>query len=431
MANLWIYLRNSLLGAQEIPEEYRENFKHYYLDISWWGLLNGSTISFLNYFAVHVGANATQIGLITAAPAIICLLFALPAGVYLGKRSNTREAFRFSVFTRIFYLVFILLPFFQSASFKIWAIIIVTLVMNIPGIFTQLSFNIAFAENIPDQYRAHVSGLRNAAFAVITTGITLFCGFILRYISFPYGYTVVFAIGFLGAVMSSVELYQIKPVNEFIRYDIINTKSDEKKEPKIGSVILEGLQSFKTQIRFDLLKGKTGRILILLCLLNLSIYISTPVFPVYFVEQYHFSDQTISIGMAIYYAMMFVGSLGLERIDKKMGHQKVTSIGMIFVALFPLAILLSKNPLFYFIGNMATGFGWALTGGDIYNYLYERIPEKDHSLGVTWYNLGANATILLGSLIGPVLSQHYSLVACLLIFFFARLTIGFAILRWG
>lgn len=431
MKKIWLSILKLFVGTQKTPVEYKENFKHYYLDISWYGLLNGSTISFLNYFAVHAGASALQVGIITAAPALVSLLFALPAGVYLSKKSNTKEAFRTSVLTRVFYLVFILLPLFKSAPLQIWSIIVITLIMNIPGIYAQLSFNIAFAENVPDQYRAHVAGLRNAAFAMVTTGITLLCGFVLRYVPFPYGYCIVFAIGFFGSAMSAYELYRIKSFNENIRYDNFDFNLIEKKTRKLFLVFRDWFQSFSRQIRFNLLKGHTGRALVLLWLLNLAIYISAPVFPVYFVNEYHFSDQTISIGMALYYLMMFAGSLGLEKLDTQLGRRKVVSIGMFFMAAFPLFILVSQNALFYFIGNLATGLGWAFTGGEIYNYLLEKIPEADRSSGVAWYNMGANAAILLGSFIGPILSTYFSLAVCLLIFTAARALIGLAIFRWG
>ena len=37
---------NRLFRQAGIPEEYRSNFLHLYLDVAWVGVLNGSTISF-------------------------------------------------------------------------------------------------------------------------------------------------------------------------------------------------------------------------------------------------------------------------------------------------------------------------------------------------------------------------------------------------
>src|SRR5512133_126782 len=113
---------------KDVPVNLRDNFHHYYWDIAWWGLLNGTTLSFLNYFAVRVGATTTQVGLITAIPAVVSLVFALPAGVILARYSMNRATFVVAVITRVFYLVFILLPFLKSPPIIIWAIILTTLI---------------------------------------------------------------------------------------------------------------------------------------------------------------------------------------------------------------------------------------------------------------------------------------------------------------
>ena len=46
--------------AQPVPNEYRANFIHLYLDVFWYGVLNGSTLSFLTIFATRQGANGMQ-----------------------------------------------------------------------------------------------------------------------------------------------------------------------------------------------------------------------------------------------------------------------------------------------------------------------------------------------------------------------------------
>jgi len=74
-------------------------------------------------------------------------------------------------------------------------VILITIIMSIPAVFSTVGFNTAFAVNIPDEYRAHVAGVRNAAFAVVTIVVSLISGYILNHVPFPNGYVIVFAIG--------------------------------------------------------------------------------------------------------------------------------------------------------------------------------------------------------------------------------------------
>ncbi len=414
-----------------VPAPLRENFYHYYWDIMWWGLLNGSTLSFLNYFAVRMGATSTQVGLITAIPALVSLVFALPAGVMLARYSTNRATFVASVLARALYPVFILLPFIKSSSFVIWAIIATTFVMTFPAIFSTVAFNVAFAENIPDEYRAHVAGIRNAAFAVVTIGVSLLSGAILTSIKFPHGYVVVFAIGFLGSVFSAYHLSRLKTIPEFSGYKQPIPVPTGPKEGWIFSRLGESFQVFKKRIRLDMLKGRTGLLIALLALLNFSLSISGPVYPIYLVNQFHFSDQAISIGMASFYFAIFVGSLFLEKFEILLGRQKVTGLGLLLMAIFPVILIFMKGPLVYYGANLISGFGWALTGGEVYNYLFERIPAQDHTSGIAWYNMTTNAALLAGSLLGPLISNLSGFVITMLVFAILRFVVSLAILRWG
>lgn len=58
------------LNLGMLPVEYRGNFLHLIADIAWFGVLNGSSLSFLTIYAARVGATTEQIGWINAAPAL-------------------------------------------------------------------------------------------------------------------------------------------------------------------------------------------------------------------------------------------------------------------------------------------------------------------------------------------------------------------------
>jgi hypothetical protein len=94
-----------------VPAQHRSNFLHLYADIAWFGVLSGSAIAFMAVFAARQGASAIQIGLLTAGPAVMNLFFTLPAGQWLKRRPVDRAVFWTSIFHRLFYLVWVLLPF--------------------------------------------------------------------------------------------------------------------------------------------------------------------------------------------------------------------------------------------------------------------------------------------------------------------------------
>ena len=86
------------------------NFWHLYWDVAWFGLLFGSTISFLAVFAARLGAAGWQLALLTAGPAMVSVMFTLPAGSWLEKRDLGRAVTKTAVWHRMVYLVLVPLP---------------------------------------------------------------------------------------------------------------------------------------------------------------------------------------------------------------------------------------------------------------------------------------------------------------------------------
>ncbi|HNO94884.1 MAG TPA: hypothetical protein PKJ84_11980, partial [Anaerolineales bacterium] len=64
-------MRFNLFKQSDIPEKYRSNFLHLYFDIAWFGVLSGTAVNFLNVYATRLGASASQVGLLTAASAVV------------------------------------------------------------------------------------------------------------------------------------------------------------------------------------------------------------------------------------------------------------------------------------------------------------------------------------------------------------------------
>ena len=202
----------SRLFSSDIPQEHRWNFIHLYFDIGWYGVLAGSSINFLNIYAARLGANGFEIGLLTAMGAIMSLTLAIPAGHWIETRPVGKAVFWSSVIYRVGFLLWIPLPWLFGNSGQIWALIILALLMAIPLTPLSVGFNALFASSVPNEYRAHVAGIRNVVLSITYMISCVGSGYLLNQLAFPIGYQIVFGIGFFGAMMSSLHLYLIKPV---------------------------------------------------------------------------------------------------------------------------------------------------------------------------------------------------------------------------
>jgi MFS family permease len=416
-------IRSLFLSPGIIPYPLQKNFLLLYGDIGFWGILNGTTLTFLSVYAARQGASGTQIGLIGAIPAIVTLMLALPTGNWLNKQPIHRSVVWTSIVSRFFYLLLAPLPFMLGKEAQPWAIILIVLVMTIPGTATAIGFQSLFAITVPDEFRAHVTGIRNAILAISTTVSILISGQILTSLEFPSGYIYVFLGGFLGAMLSSVCLLLIKVE----RSGILGNPSAIA-EPAIKN---RKLPASRKWLRMDILKGKFGTIIFLLFLFHLAQYLPIPVFPLFQVNYLHFSDEFISLGSSVFNMAVFLGSTQLERLSKRLGNKRVVGIGILFLAGYPGIMSLTQGIGVFMVASVVGGLAWSMVGGAIYNFLMDNVPVDGSPPYFAFYNLALNAAILIGSLIGPLIATQIGFVPALLLMAAGRFLSGVAILKWG
>ena len=406
------------------PIELRENFYNLYFDIGWFGVLSGSALNFISVYATRIGATGLQLGLIGAMSAIVSLIFAIPAGHWLEKNSNSKAVFWSSVIYRIGFLFYIPLPWLVNPQGQIIGLIGLSFLMGIPLVGLSVGFSALFAESVPFNWRAQVAGTRNVILSITFMITSLVSGYILNHIVFPLNYQVVFIIGFIGAVMSSYHLYFIKPIVEKPYNQLLNNEKE-----LFFSVT--NLRNWKKAFRADIWGTQYKWTLIVMLGFHVTQYLALPVFPLFFVKILHLSDQNLGIGTALFYLTVLLGSTQLNRIVRKLGHKNVTGWGVFGMALYPGLLSFSNSVWQYYIISIIGGIAWAFVGGASANYIIEKCPENDRPAHLAWYNVILNGSILLGSIVGPGIAEMVGLSTALIVFAIGRGIAGFFILAWG
>lgn len=435
-------VQSLLRPAHSVPAEYRANFVHLYLDMAWYGVLAASAMAFVAVYAARQGATAFQIGLLSAGPAIINLVFTLPTGRWLENQPMGRAVFWTAVLHRFFYLLWIPLPILLQPQAQVWALVCLTLLMSIPGTGLAVGFNALFADAVPPEWRGHVVGIRNALLAVTFIVVSLLCGQILDHLPFPIGYQVVFGIGFLGAALSTLHLWFMVPAPDGEPSARIGRGLGDLARPGRVRIVADSLRA-GAGLRFllrrrrsrllwtEILGGPYGRLILVLFAFYLAVHLAVPLFPFHWVNQLHLADQEIAWGTAVFYVSVFVGSTQLARLTRRLGNQRATAIGVLLMSSYPGLMSVSRGLDLFLVASAAGGLGWSLVGGALTNYLLERIPADDRPAHLAWYNLALNAALLLGSLAGPFVAGLIGVPVALLLFAALRCLAALAILRWG
>ncbi|HKZ70757.1 MAG TPA: MFS transporter [Anaerolineales bacterium] len=398
----------------------RSNFLHLYADVFWFGVLFGSTLSFIAVYATRLGASTFQLGLITGGPAILNLLISLPSAHWLQNRNLIRSTFITSIAQRSGYALLVLLPWLvPQAMSEVWAVIAIVLVIALPGTLLAVSFNSMFAEVVPAQYRADVVGRRNALMSLSITFTTFVCGRLLDWIGSPANYQIVFGIGALGAAMSSYHLWRLRPL-AVVNSPISNLQSPAATSKKPGRLL-----------RLDLLRGSFGQLVLAYLCFHITQHLNIPINPLFWIKTLQLTDGEIGAGNAMFFATMALGSLALPRLTARYGTRRLLGVSALLYCLYPLILGLAWDYLLFWGASILSGFVWGVCNGCLLNRLMERVPAYDRPAHMAWQNVALNFGILGGSFIGSSMVNWISYREGLLVTAGLRVLSAIVIMLWA
>ena len=396
-----------------VPEALRHNFFHMYLDIASWGFYTGSTIVFLTVYAARAGATTQQIGLMSAGPALISLILSIPAGLF-ARRYVPKQIVTVSAFiARMLLLGYVVIPLLPDENLRINALLVLTALIAIPNTLLNITFGPFLMSVIPSDWRGTVVSLRNAIMSVLSFVVTLVCGQILTGMDFPYGYQVVFFIGFLGALGTVYAISRTRVLNP----DGI---------PALGKASPGLLLP-----RIDASAQCYIIIALLLFALNATTFMAAPVLPELYVNEIRLSDAVISVGAALTSMIVFVISLFVARLTRRVGNRQGTVIGVAVFAAQTILLALARDAGGFLAASAVGGVASGILSAAQYNYHLDNLPREEQTVWIAWSTLLGNIAALLGSLAGPALADTIGIPWVLGGLALLRLLIGLAIFVWG
>ena len=427
----------------------RSNVHHLYWDIFYFGVLAGSSIAFLSVYAARAGASGFQISLLTAAPAVINLLFSLPAGRGLEERNHpdggnpdhiARSTFWSAFLFRLGYLAIIGVPWLATTGFDIWGLVVVTILMSIPGTWLAIAFNALFADVVPPEYRSNIVGRRNALMAFSLSGTTLLAGQVLdRVPIYPLNYQIVFAMGALGAMLSTYHLSRIhlgeepphrigRPLGDFARPGLM--RFADAFRLAVGLRFLARSRG-KPLLRLDLLRSPFGRFLAAYLVFYVAQFMPVPLFPLAYVRSLGLTDGQISLGGALFYLTMLAISLRMGHLTVQYGHKTLLVLGSIGYALYPFLLGMATSAILFWVASFFGGMIWGIASAALVNRLMEVAPEKERPAAMALHNLVLNMGMLAGALFAPLMGDLLGIQEALLAAAGLRMLAGLFLAYWA
>ncbi len=362
-----------------------QNAWNLYGDIAWYGILSGIVGSFLAVFTIRLGGTDTQVGLLSALPALISVFVSIPGARLLERDTRSLSVLIVTaVGHRAGYLLIALLPVLfvtQSA----WIVVAITGLQTIPQGVANIAFTDMFARTVPPENRARVVSVRQLLIGVTSTVGAFAAGKLLDWLVFPLNYQVLFTIGFAASMVSAYYLTRIR---------LPRTTRPGAPHSAAGGLGLRGYWSMLTA------DTSYSRFTLASFVFQWGLYFSVPLYSIYWVRTLDASEGWIGlINMVGSATTIFFYPLW-GRLTARRGNRLAMIITTAGLAGYPFLLAIFPNlqwTLFVsFWGGVFTS-GQALS---FFNGLLEVCPERGRAAHIAAYTTLAS----LAAFISPILS---------------------------
>ncbi len=371
--------------APPTPEQVEANIRHLVWDITWFGVLIGATVNFLQVYVVRLGAASLLVGAITYGPALVGIFWQLPASRLITRAGHrTRWMLGGGFVQRLAYLLIALAPLVIAQGLPEVTVGLLVL-QAIPVTIAATSFLSMLADAVPPDRMTQVVGWRIAGLGVTSTLSTLLAGQVLQRLPFPISYQVLFVIGYVASMLSLWHM----------------TRLHVPDRPADVSSRGRWFAEFGRMMRYP----RFGYFTAAVGVLQLALGMAAPLFPLFWVRRLSASDGQISLVVTIASAAMVLGSLLMRRTVRRIGREMALAAGAIGYALYPLLTALSPSVWWLLPWAALGGFFSAAIAVTLFDNLMAVTPDADRTNYIGLYNISANAALFVGPILAGLLAN--------------------------
>lgn len=387
------------------------NVWHLYLDIAWFGVLNGMATTFTSVFAIGLGASDTLVGWLSALPALINVLWLIPSASIIERQKRRMPLIMVGGFLhRLGYLLVALIPLLTS--YRAEALVAVVALTAFPSAMAGVAFTSLLAEAVPASRRAHLISIRNTLLSGVSTITVLVGGKLLDLVAFPVNYQLLFFVAFLTSLVS---LYHVGRVRI---PDAVIAERPGRPRPALTQSLKE-IWRHQDFVRFSVSS----------LTYNWGLYMPAALYSIYKVKYLHASNTWIGLFTTIYNVTTVITYIRWGRFTAKRGNRLALLISSLGLTLYPTLTGLSPRlePLLGVAvlgGVFSAGLNLAL-----FNTMLQVCPDDRRPSYVAIYNTLVNIAAFCAPLLGTFLADWLDIRIALILAGAVRL-VGVATFYW-
>ena len=383
-----LFLRcNSVLPEPAVAAQpvVANNIRHLIWDMTWYGLLIGTTINFMQVYVVRLNAPGLLVAAVTYGPALVSALWQLPATRFINRtRRRMRLVLVSCLLTRSAFMVVALLPFLTvTRRAELTALVLV--LQAFPNVLAMTSFLSVMADAVPAERISYLISWRMAGFGITSTLGGVLASQLLGRLPFPFNYQLLFTIGYAASLISQWHLTQL--------YVPDRAPLQTQTTP------------WCQDLRRVLACGRFTRFATAASLLQVTFGMLAPLLPLFWVRRLGASDTQISMIVTVYSGTMVFGSLWLRQAVRRIGRERVLTAGAACYAAYPLLVSLTPSVWWLIPWAALGGLFYSAVSVTLFDNLVAVSDASERTNFIAIYNLMSNLSLFAGPLIGGFIAR--------------------------
>jgi len=363
--------------------------------------MDGAGSRYITPYALAIGANNTQIGLLTSIPSLLGNLSQLFTSKIIEKTSRKKIIVTGVLLQALMWIPMLVagyLFFYKglnegaSANF----LILFYTLFIIFGAFLSPAWN-SLMKDIVTKDKGDYFGKRNKIFGAVSLLVFLVAGIVLSYFEGAnlvfIGFSILFGIAFFARLISC------KMLTKYY-------------EPKLK--LEKGYYFTLWQFVKRIPKSNFGKFSVFVALISFATAVSSPFFAVYMLKDLKFNYGTwmfITISSSLS-TFLFIQLWG--KFSDKFGNLKVLQLTGIFIPLVPFAWFFSSAiagtsfpvlVIYLFLVEFLSGIIWAGFNLSSVNFIYDAVSREKFAICIAYYNIFNGVGVFIGATLGGILSS--------------------------
>lgn len=361
---------------------------------------------YLGLFALALGATPSQIGMLTAFPNFMGNILQIPAALLAERQKDKRWLIIVGGYiNRLSWILMAFLPFLLPAEQRVGVIILLATFRFMAANLGVPAWTSLQATLIPKSMRGKYYANRNMVLNTCAVLATILANFLLR-LAFPVNYQIIFALTALLGIMSV-----------FLFSKISFNQAPPKAKVASSDSYLKKFRDFTREIGSQ----KDFRSYLISAIVwNFGIFVASPLFVVYFVQDLGGNEGFWALFAAVNLASMVLLQRYWGRLSDYFGPKSVMMVSGLGIISLPLLWWIAPNAWFPFVIHIVNGLFWGGYNLAAFNLLLDITPDDNRSVYVGVYNTLMGVATAVGPLLGGFAAEVVGLRPIFLVSFVGR-----------